>query len=127
MTYVDTNIFVYLLENTPKLGRLAAELLTAQQTAGEVLVSSTLTFTEFIAGAKDENAAALLLSVPVSTFIAVDQEIAISAGTLQRKHGLKIGDAIHLASCLQAQCTSLITNDLKLAKVAANYVTVIQL
>lgn len=127
MCYLDTNILVYLLEATPTFGQRAAELLTKQHAAGEKLVSSALTITEYMAGAKDSDALGLLLAISTVTYVDIGQDIAVLASSLQHKHNLKIGDAIHLATCVQLKCGVFITNDHKLAKVAAKYATVITL
>ena len=101
--------------------------MTDQLAAGEKLVSSALTITEHIAGVKAKNAAEQLLAINGITYIDISQEIAILAGALQHKHTLKIDDVIHLATSIHTKCSMFITNDQKLAKVAAKYATVINL
>ena len=127
MSYVDTNILIYLLEGTPKLGRRAAEVLTDQQAAGEKLVSSALMITEFVAGSVDKNALKVLMAVNNIAYVDITKDIASLAGSLQQKHALKIGDAIHLATCISQKCTVFITNDRKLGVIAAGYATVVSL
>ena len=124
MVYLDTMILVYLVEGPNEYSEgISSDLdhLKSQH----VFSSSALTFTEFLAGSPDKTTKPLT-SIAHLSFIDVDEIIATKAGLLRRKHGLKIGDAIHLASCLNKNCEIMYTNDDKLAKAAAEYVDVLK-
>lgn len=123
MIYLDTNILVYLLESRKQAQFIAQTLTDADQP----VATSVLTITEFLCGVSDPSAKHALYSVPTLTFIDVDTDIAEHAATLQKKHNLKIGDAIHLATALNKKSKALFTNDLKLAQVAKLYVEVLSL
>ncbi|HEX8390476.1 MAG TPA: type II toxin-antitoxin system VapC family toxin [Candidatus Saccharimonadales bacterium] len=121
--YVDTNILIYLLEGTSGVAVQVADSLQGYvDTTAEGLVTSTLTITEFLAGSPGD--ATLLLAIPNLSFVAADTATATHAGLLQRQHGVKLGDAIHLTTALATSCTVLYTNDRRLAGVAAEYMTV---
>lgn len=127
MTYLDTNILIYLLEDISGLGTATVDILAKQLHDGRTLITSVLTITEYLAGALDPLASQTILALPDINFLPIDKSIATRAGNLQGEHNLKIGDAIHLASCLETKCQAFITNDRQLAKVAAKYTTVITL
>lgn len=127
VVYIDTNIIVYLLEGTDNFGQKVAAKLTAFQDAGRSLVTSSITITEFLAGTPDNAAFSSLETMPGLTFIDVTKNIALRAAELQRLHKLTIGDAIHLASCLEYRSKSLFTNDVKLSNIAKGYVEVLGL
>lgn len=125
MTYVDTNILVYLLEGgSPFTVSVAKEL---QRLADEqrAIVTSVLTFTEFMTG-HEASATDTLKSVPRLDFMPLDEHIALRAAALQRDHRISIGDAIHLATCAELGCTQFFTNDARLAKVATEYCKVLK-
>lgn len=122
MIYVDTNILIYLLEPTIHSSRVA-EIFDAVISSGDSLVSSTLLIIEFLAGTKGSNID-ILLNLPSFEFIDLNATIAAKAAELQRSTKLTLGDASHLATALVTGCTKLITNDLGLARIAAQHITV---
>ncbi len=123
MVYVDTNILIYLLEGK-EWSHPIADKLTALSLP---LKTSALTITEFLSGAINfEDARASLYQMPSLVFIKVNEPIAERAADLQKNHGLKIGDALHLATAIEGDCTYFFTNDLKLAKAAGKYLAVLK-
>lgn len=126
MVYVDTNILIYLFENHPEYGKSAAGALTDLQQHGHEFVTSVLTITECLAGTKGL-ALSTLQNLAHMRFVVVDEAIATTAADLQRGGGLKIGDAIHLATALQQKAGLLLTNDAQLVKVAKKHLAVQQL
>lgn len=123
MIYLDTNILIYLLESREQARFIAQTLTDADQS----VITSTLTITEFLSGVDDSSAKEALYGVSTLSFIGVDVSVAEHAAELQKKHGLKIGDAIHLASAIEAMSKSFFTNDMKLARTAKQYLDVITL
>ena len=120
--YLDTNILIYLLEEYETYSRLVADKLQ-EFGADDSLVTSTVTITEFLAGTVSSSFATLQ-QVPRLHFVPLDEALAEQAALLQRKDGLRIGDAIHLATAVQQEAKSLFTNDKQLAKVAGKYMKV---
>jgi predicted nucleic acid-binding protein len=124
VTYLDTNILIYLLEGHPQYGEqivAALEELTGQ---GDLLVASVITVTEFLAGTTSSNLDTLQ-QIPKLRFAILDDTLAGQAAGLQRKHSnLQIGAAIHLATAIREHATLFFTNDKQLAKVVAEYLQV---
>jgi predicted nucleic acid-binding protein len=125
--YVDTNIFIYLLERHEHLSsRVATELEQFVKSPDSGLLTSTVTITEFLAGTKSTSSETLK-RIPRLTFCNLDENIAERAGQLKRKNGLKIGDAIHLASAISSNAEALYTNDKQLIAIASKHLKVVHL
>lgn len=124
MTYLDTNILIYLLEGHQQYGSQIATALEDLTEKDNFLVTSAITVTEFLAGTTSSSLNTLQL-VPKLKFVMLDEVLAEQAANLQRKHSsLQIGDSIHLATALYAQSALFFTNDKQLAKVVAEYLRV---
>lgn len=124
MTYLDTNIFIYLFENHPNYGQKAADTITRAQPQG--LTCSTLAITECLAYVA-EVTLETFRSLPDLQIIPVDEKIAEEAAILQRCNNITIGDAIHLATAVSQGASTFFTNDKQLANIAKNYITVKEL
>jgi len=124
VVYLDTNVVIYLLENHPVHGHPIAQKLTALKEEGESFVASTLLVTEFLAGTTGATFNDLSRFIDLE-FKDVNLDIARQAADYQRKYGLLIGDAIHLATATELSPVSgLLTYDKQLAKAAAKHLTV---
>jgi predicted nucleic acid-binding protein len=123
MTYLDTNIFIYLLEGHKIYSNSVAKSLEELTASNDSLVTSVITITEFLAGTTSSSVN-ILQQVPRLRFIAFDEDLAEQAAGLQRKHPkLQIGDAIHLATATQ-HAVLLFSNDKLLTKIAAEYIAI---
>lgn len=120
MLYVDTDILVYLLEQHHDYSQAVAHTLEANHGP---LITSTITVVEFLAGTVSSTLATLHM-VPGLQFIELNDQLAEQAATYQRKHGMQIGDAIHLATAVDSGTSVFFTNDKQLAKIAAQYLTI---
>ena len=121
MTYLDTNILIYLMEGHRQYANEVAVALEELTAKNQPLITSSITVTEFLAGTTSSSLATLQ-QVPKLRFIALDEFLAEEAANLQRKHlSLQIGDAIHLATAIQEQADLFFTNDKLLAKIVSNY------
>lgn len=124
MTYLDTNILIYLLEGHQQYGNQVAAALEELTTENRILITSAVTITEFLAGTTSSSLATLK-QMPKLNFIKLDETLAEQAAILHRKHSsLQIGDAIHLATAIQEQTNLFFTNDKPFAKIISNYSTV---
>lgn len=123
MVYIDTNILVYLLEQHPDFSKRVADILEEAAENGETFVTSAITVTEFLAGTHDSTLATLQ-QVPRLQFVSLDETLAEQAALLERKDGLRIGDAIHLATALKQEVSLLFTHDKQFAKAAQKYVAI---
>ena len=122
MLYLDTNIFIYLLEGHETYAEAVANVLDEYALSDDSLLTSTITIIEFLAGT-DSAALSLLQQVPRLEFIVLDESLAERAALLQKEEGLQIGDAIHLATAIQQQA-DFFTNDKILARAAKRYMRV---
>lgn len=124
MVYLDTNILIYLMEGHPQYGTQIAAALEELTGQNDMLITSAITVTEFLAGTSSSSLVTLQ-QVPKLKLVGFDETLAEQAAVLQRKHSsLQIGDAIHLATALQQQTTLFFTNDKSLAKIIAKYLKV---
>lgn len=125
MTYVDSNIFIYLFENHPVFGKLAANQL-ARLRQDSSLICSVLTVTECLAQVTNISLDTFH-ALPDLRLIAIDERIAVKAADLQQSTTMRIGDAIHLAAALEHGAELFLTNDKQLAKIAKRYISVLLL
>lgn len=116
MTSLDSNVFIYILENHAEFSEASQTAITQTIQAGESMCVSALVFTEVLSGTNDPKALAFLKALPAIVY-DLNQEIAITAGNLRRQNGgLKTADAIHIATAIQSGAARFITNDKKLLK-----------
>jgi predicted nucleic acid-binding protein len=117
---LDANILIYLLENVePRAARSTAVL--DEIDAGRVAASvATLAYTEVLTGparvggtSAFEETAAQLRDLPL-TPIPLSVAIAEDAAWIQGQSGLRLADAIHVASARASGATALVTNDRRL-------------
>lgn len=124
MTYLDTNILIYLMEGHPQYAQAVARELEKLAGQNGIFITSALTITEFLAGTASSNLITLQ-KLPRLRFVILNEILAEHAANLQRKHqGLQIGDAVHLATAIQEGAKLFFTNDKVLIKVVAEYIKV---
>jgi predicted nucleic acid-binding protein len=116
--YLDSNIFIYLLEGEPELQELVQSAFSAFDENKVTLYTSEITITECLNGAfraRLEDLAQKYLDLFGSedfvTVLPVDSDVCIEAARLGAAHRLKTVDAIHLASATLAGCQALLSND----------------
>ena len=127
MVYLDTNILIYLLESNEYFGEsVEYELTRLKDDLGLSFITSALTISELLAGRKDATPEMLRAIQGLLPPVAVDEEIAIKSGYLRRKHNIRLGGAIHLATAINTDCKLFFTNDKSLGKVAAYYTEVLR-
>lgn len=123
--FLDTNVFIYILEGNSEFGLKYAQLLTTLRGDGATFNTSTATIVEFLASNSEANAVKQLLNFPGLDFYPLDNDAAIKAGDLARKHGIKLGDSIQLATAIHSGCEALISNDSSLTKTAKQYLKIL--
>jgi predicted nucleic acid-binding protein len=116
--YVDTNIFIYLIDGTPSSSARAKQELAELQKSGASLVSSEITLGECLRGAfrmtNMESAATyatMLENAQFVTLIPVTLPLIRRAATLGAELNLKLVDAIHVATAEISGCAEFLTND----------------
>jgi predicted nucleic acid-binding protein len=130
--YIDSNICIYLVEGAEPFAGLAERALALATERSIPLVSSELALAECLYGVFKTGSPRLEplyrrmfapggLIAPVAVGEAVLERAARIGGT----SGLKLVDAIHLATALQAGCDAYLTNDRRFRD--AEGLTIIQL
>jgi predicted nucleic acid-binding protein len=123
--FLDTNVLIYILEGDSEFGLKYAQFLTKLRADGAIFNTSTTTIVEFLASNSDANAVKQLLNFPGLDFYPLDNDAAIKAGDLARKHSIKLGDSIQLATAIDSGCEALISNDSSLTKTAKQYLKIL--
>jgi predicted nucleic acid-binding protein len=121
--YLDTNIIVVAIEQGNPWMEQLKELFQAIDERRIHAFTSELTLAEAIAKPFAVGAADLILTyetllAPESaiTVVPIDRAILRTAAELQGRLGVKLADAIHLATALQSTCDFVVTNDERLGR-----------
>lgn len=119
--YLDTNIWIYALEGYPEFLQPLTDLFAAIDRGVVQAVTSELTLAEvlvkpFMDGSTDRQIAyrQAIRSSQFLQVISVSREILIEAAELRANSQIKLPDAIHIATALSMQCSTLLTNDHRL-------------
>lgn len=116
--YLDTNIFIYLIEDHPKYQAKISELIKHLDEIGCDLVTSEFTVAECLvkpfADNDKKSISAYQENLQTSEFLTVEpvtRNVLINAAMLRGKVGNKMPDSIHLATALLSECDLFIGND----------------
>jgi predicted nucleic acid-binding protein len=119
--YFDTNIFIYLFNDTPGLAAPCVQLLDACAQGVIQGLTGDLTLAELLVQPLKHNDAAavavireLLIEDGAITLLGHDRTAFERAATLRARYGLKMPDALHIATAQQSGATCLISNDRQL-------------
>ena len=118
LVYIDSNIFIYFIETTPGFLPLVKRLFSQMAESGASAVTSQLTLAECIyRPSRNEDHELVLLYesllessgdvVALALDGALIKRAALNCGAL----GLKLLDAIHFVSALEAGCDFFVTAD----------------
>lgn len=123
MIAFDTNIATYVAENNPEFANRAVRVIERAEQEGcrlsVVLVTELLSLVAPHHPRSISELEAFLGSIKNTEFIACTAEIARRATGILRAHrGIRLGDAIHLATAAEAGASEFWTNDVRLVKVA---------
>lgn len=115
---LDTNIFIYLLEENPRYLGMTDLVFSRIEQSGCVAVTSTITMTELLVPAYREGDAqrvatfyGLLATYPNLEWMAPDLETADLAAQVRGEHGLHTPDALQVATALRFGATAFVSND----------------
>ncbi len=119
--FVDTSLFIYLIENHAQFGQKARLFLNDCLRRRVYLVSSTLTYMEFCVKPYREKHEEIIkrfdemLIGSGIQLIDMNKMIADQAARLRANYeSLKTADSIQLATALHQKCDLFITNDKRL-------------
>ena len=121
--YLDTNVFIYMLEGYPEFLPLLTQLFKALDNKHLQAITSELTLAEaLVKPFADKNISLqkiyehTIQSALGLTVIPISRNILIKAAKL-RTSMLRLPDAIHLATAQENDCKFFITNDAHLKKI----------
>jgi predicted nucleic acid-binding protein len=126
--YLDSNVFIYLLEGYPEFVPLLKNIFKLIDNGSLQAITSELTLAEtLVKPMADKNfslqqiyqntiqASAVLQVIPIT------RDILIEAATLRAESGvsgpIRLPDAIHIATARANHCQTFLTNDKQLKKI----------
>lgn len=123
--YLDTNVWIYVVEGFPQVAEKLAALLRRVDAGDLFCVTSELTLAEAMVKPLMNNDLKLrdtyeelLRTGGGLTMTPISRSILLDAAKLRAKYtSLKLPDAIHAATALASQCHVLISNDQKFSQV----------
>jgi uncharacterized protein len=124
LIYLDSNIVIYLIEQSPSFGARATARITALTAAGDAIVVSDLSRLEC-----RSNAVAVADQVTldlydvffrqaVARLMPLSRSVVDRATEIRGRYRFKTPDSLHLAAAVEAGCQSFLTNDLRLNRFA---------
>jgi predicted nucleic acid-binding protein len=121
LVVVDTAPIIYLLEAHPQFLERFIGLFEAEAAGDLNIAISTVTLAEVLTGPLRTGQSALAQRYEKAlarfTWVPVDGAVAVSAAGLRARYGLKLPDAIQLATALQVGAAALVTHDRDFARV----------
>lgn len=119
----DTNVLIYALEGSTRYAQLMADILAMMQQGELYGVVSTIVEVELLVRPLRERSQTaldqveLLLQKTPNLFIRpVDRAIARRAADVRARTGLRIPDAIIVATAVEEHCQAIIGNDATMAR-----------
>ncbi|MEO0852608.1 MAG: PIN domain-containing protein [Cyanobacteria bacterium J06648_11] len=116
--YLDTNIWIYALEDIPKLGQALVPVFNAVDNGTLSAITSELTLAETLVKplqignqAQRDTYTAALTSRGNLQVAPITRNILTHAAEIRATTRLKLPDAIHVATALRHNCTTFLSND----------------
>ena len=116
--FIDTMIFVYLLEDHPLFGDIASVLVKEIEKGRVKGVTSTLTIAELLTAPAGQGYSSImhdyelyLTNFPHLEIWPLDVTVARRAANVRGKTKLKMPDAIQVATAQSAKVDAIVTND----------------
>lgn len=116
--YLDTNIFIYAIESYSDYLVALEEVFESADAGNLAVVTSELTLAEVLVKPLQEEDldkqhayCEALQNSESLTVAGVSREVLIEAAQIRANQKLKLPDAIHLATAIQYQCSTFLTND----------------
>ena len=118
--FLDTNIFIYLVEDRGPRGKRATEIFNELSLRGDEVLTSTLTLGELLVKPLEANDQGLAnryrtaFRGPTVRVLAFDEAAGEKYARIRLNRAIKAPDAIQLATAGNAGCDLFITNDERL-------------
>mgnify|MGYP000442231372 CR=1 FL=1 len=116
--YFDTNIFIYIIEGSPKYQHIIDELIKSLVHKEFEIHTNYITLTEILpplVKRGDQNIISGTLEFirgkDLFKLSEADEEICVQAGVLRGETNMKTPDSIHVATAFQNKCDIFLTND----------------
>jgi predicted nucleic acid-binding protein len=116
--YLDTNLFIYILEGYSEYNEFFSDFIRGLENHDFVCFTSELTLAELLVPTFKKKKSQLLVKYKEMlnnsdfvTLIPTIQEIYIRSASNRANFGLKLPDAIHVASAQIVGCDLFLTND----------------
>lgn len=118
---IDTSVFVYFLERDPVFGSLASDALTMVERGALRGLTSRLTLAALVTFPYSRGNTEVaefyqndLTAFPNLSMLDVDRHIARSAAWIRGRYGFRLPDAAHLATAIELDADTFLTNDRRL-------------
>jgi predicted nucleic acid-binding protein len=116
--YVDSNVFIYALEGTPKLALLLERLFDRFRSRPGLAVTSELSLAEVLPNATAPQKGHYLNLIAWSHIFElapVSRDILIETAAYRKAAGMpKLPDAIHVVTAIRANCSMILSADVRL-------------
>jgi len=122
LVFLDTNLFIYLFEDSGKLGERVFQLIQRMAERNDRLASSTLTLGEILVKPLESGNTSLAMKYEAYFrsaevhLIPFDASTSLRYAEIRRDRTIRAPDAIQLACAASAGCDLFITNDEALAR-----------
>jgi predicted nucleic acid-binding protein len=120
--FLDTNIFIYLIEDEGELGRKSMELVERLTTRRDLVYTSTLTLGEVLTQPLSQGDTKLAelyeekLGSPGVHLLDFDRVAARNYARIRLDRSIKAPDAMQLSMAAEARCDLFVTNDERLSR-----------
>jgi len=121
--YLDANVWIYAVESYPVFIREITALLQSIDQGNQVAITSELSLAEVLVKplqeqnqARQEAYKRAIVNRKNVFVVPVLRELLVDAAQVRVDTGLKLPDAIHVATALRSQCTTFLTNDIRLKR-----------
>jgi predicted nucleic acid-binding protein len=123
LVLLDSAPVIYFLEGHPRFGKRFAPLFEAQATGRLLFAATTITLCEVLTGPQKAGDASLVRRYRTVfdtwRLVELNADIAESAARLRATLGLKLPDAVQVASALAINADALVTHDRDFGRVSS--------
>lgn len=116
---LDSNIFIYQFEANPEFHHITNTIFDRLSKNKLKAVTSIISLIESLSYPSPEIVLAQIkegFTIPNLAVLEVNMKIGLEAAKIRREYGLRLGDAVQLATALYAKAHAFITNDERLKK-----------